>query len=406
MERGDVIILGGGLVGLTLAIALDRHGLKAIVVDPADPETQVAPAYDGRATAVASSSWRMLEAIGVAERLAGVTCAIRAIRVSDGLKPGGIAFDPGDDEDPLGMMVENRLLRAALRESALAARRVDLLMPARPAEVVRDAAGARVTLADGRTLAAPLLVGAEGRNSLMREAAGVAMAEWRYDHVAIVATVTHDQPHQETAYEIFYPAGPFAILPMLAGEDGRSRSAIVWSVKARDAAPMLALPDRALAHEIEKRMGGFLGAVALAGPRWNYPLGFHHSARITAARLALIGDAAHGIHPIAGQGLNLGFRDAAALAEVLVEGARLGLDLGDAQLLERYERWRSLDTLMVAMATDSLTRLYGVPGRAASALRRFGMGAVERIGPLKARLMAEARGESGEMPLLLRGLTI
>jgi 2-octaprenyl-6-methoxyphenol hydroxylase len=406
MERGDVIILGGGLVGLTLAIALDRHGLKAIVVDPADPETQVAPAYDGRATAVASSSWRMLEAIGVAERLAGVTCAIRAIRVSDGLKPGGIAFDPGDDEDPLGMMVENRLLRAALRESALAAGRVDLLMPARPAEVVRDAAGARVTLADGRTLAAPLLVGAEGRNSPMREAAGVAMAEWRYDHVAIVATVTHDQPHQETAYEIFYPAGPFAILPMLAGEDGRSRSAIVWSVKARDAAPMLALPDRALAHEIEKRMGGFLGAVALAGPRWNYPLGFHHSARITAARLALIGDAAHGIHPIAGQGLNLGFRDAAALAEVLVEGARLGLDLGGAQLLERYERWRSLDTLMVAMATDSLTRLYGVPGRAASALRRFGMGAVERIGPLKARLMAEARGESGEMPLLLRGLTI
>ncbi len=240
----------------------------------------------------------------------------------------------------------------------------------------------------------------------MREAAGVAMAEWRYDHVAIVATVTHEKPHQATAYEIFYPAGPFAILPMLAGEDGRPRSAIVWSVKARDAAPMLALPDRALAHEIEKRMGGFLGAVALAGPRWNYPLGFHHSARITALRLALIGDAAHGIHPIAGQGLNLGFRDAAALAEVLVEGARLGLDLGDAQLLARYERWRSLDTLMVAMATDSLTRLYGIPGRAASTVRRFGMGAVERIAPLKERLMAEARGEAGELPLLLRGLTI
>ena len=151
-------------------------------------------------------------------------------------------------------------------------------------------------------------------------------------------------------------------------------------------------------------MGGFLGPVTLAGPRWNYPLGFHHAARITGQRLALAGDAAHGIHPIAGQGLNLGFRDAAALAEVLVEGARLGLDLGDAQLLDRYERWRSLDTFMVAMATDSLTRLYGVPGRAASALRRFGMGAVQRIGPLKARLMAEARGETGELPLLLRGL--
>jgi 2-octaprenyl-6-methoxyphenol hydroxylase len=406
MERADVIILGGGLVGLTLAIALDRHGLTTSVVDPADPASQVAPSYDGRATAISSSSWRMLEAIGVAGRLDGVTCAIGAIRVSEGLKPGGIAFEPEAGDDPLGIMVENRLLRAALRDTALAAGRLDLLMPARPAEVVRDGNNVRVALADGRLLTAPLLVGAEGRNSPMREAAGIPIAQWRYDHVAIVATIAHEKPHEATAYEIFYPDGPFAILPMLAGGDGRPRSAIVWSVKARDAEAMLGLPDRALAHEIEKRMGGFLGAVALAGPRWNYPLGFHHAATITAERLALIGDAAHGIHPIAGQGLNLGFRDAAALAEVLVEGARLGMDLGDAQLLARYERWRSLDTFMVAMATDTLTRLYGVPGRAASAIRRFGMGAVQRIGPLKDRLMAEARGESGEMPLLLRGLPI
>ena len=414
MQRADAIILGGGLVGLTLAIALDRHGLSTLVVDPADPATQIAPSYDGRATAVSSSSWRMLETIGVAERLAGVTCAIRAIRVSEGLKPGGIAFEPGADDpgpgagagDQLGIMVENRLLRAALRETALQAERLDLLMPARPAEVVRDGAGVRVALDDGRLLAAPLLVGAEGRNSPTRTAAGIAVAQWRYDHVAIVATIAHEKAHEATAYEIFYPSGPFAILPMLAGEDGRPRSAIVWSVKARDAAPTLALPDRALAHEIERRMGGFLGTIALAGPRFNYPLGFHHTAKITGERLALIGDAAHGIHPIAGQGLNLGFRDAAALAEVLVEGARLGLDLGDAQLMARYERWRSLDTFSVALATDSLTRLYGVPGRAASAIRRLGMGAVQRIGPLKDRLMAEARGEAGELPLLLRGLPI
>jgi 2-octaprenyl-6-methoxyphenol hydroxylase len=161
-----------------------------------------------------------------------------------------------------------------------------------------------------------------------------------------------------------------------------------------------------MAAEIEKRMGGFLGEVTLAGPRARYPLGFHHAACMTAQRLALAGDAAHGIHPIAGQGLNLGFRDAAALAQVLVEGARLGLDLGDAQLLERYQRWRSLDTFMVAAATDGLTRIYGVPGKAASAIRRFGMGAVQRIGPLRNRLMAEARGETGDLPLLLRGLTI
>jgi len=401
-----VIILGGGLVGLSLALALDRHGLSTLVVDPADPETQVAPAYDGRATAISSSSWRMLEALGVAARLEGATGPVRAIRVSDGLKPGGILFDPKENEDPLGMMVENRLLRAALRDCARDAERIALIMPARPGETVRDEAGARVALDDGRLLAAPLLVAAEGRNSPAREAAGIPIARWSYDHVAIVATVAHERPHGEAAYEIFYPDGPFAILPMPAGEEGGHRSAIVWSVPKRDAPAIAALPEPALAHEIEKRMGGFLGAVALAGPRWTYPLGFHHAARITGTRLALAGDAAHGIHPIAGQGLNLGFRDAAALAEVLVEGARIGMDLGDAQLLGRYERWRSLDTFMVAMATDSLTRLYGVPGRAASALRRFGMGAVQRIGPLKERLMAEARGESGELPLLLRGLPI
>ena len=406
MERADVIILGGGLVGLTLAIALDRHGLASLVIDPADPASQLTPQYDGRATAVASSSWRMLQAIGVGEPLDGKGCPIGTIRVSDGLAPGGISFDPAPDDDPLGMMFENRLLRATLRDCAVAAERVTLLMPARPAEIVRDAAGVRVALEDGRLATAPLLVGAEGRNSPIREAAGIPLAQWRYDHVAMVATIAHARWHENVAYEIFYPDGPFAILPMLPAEDGRSRSAIVWSIRAADAPAMFDLPERALVHEITRRMGGFLGEVALAGPRWSYPLGFHHAARITDLRLALVGDAAHGIHPIAGQGLNLGFRDAAALAEVLVEGARLGLDLGDAQLLGRYQRWRSLDTMMVAFATDSLTRLYGIPGRAASAVRRLGMGAVQRIGPLKDRLMAEARGESGDLPLLLRGLPI
>ena len=406
MERADVIILGGGLVGLSLALALDRHGISTIVVDPAHPETQIAKSYDGRATAVSSSSWRMLKTLGVAERLEEQACAIRAIWVSDGLAPGGIAFGPEEDDDPLGMMIENRLLRGALQDCARSAERINLIMPARPGETARDAAGVRVALEDGRLLGAPLLVAAEGRNSPTREAADLPLARWSYDHVAIVATVTHERPHGETAYEIFYPSGPFAILPMLDGEDGKPRSAIVWSVAKRDGAATLGLSERALAHEIQKRMGDFLGSVALAGPRFSYPLGFHHAARITDQRLALVGDAAHGIHPIAGQGLNLGFRDAAALAEVLVEGARLGLDLGDAQLLDRYERWRGLDTFMVAMMTDSLTRLYGVPGKAASAIRRLGMGAVQRIGPLKDRFMAEARGESGDLPLLLRGLPI
>lgn len=402
MDRADVIILGGGLIGLTLAVALDRHGLRAIVVDPADPERNLAPAFDGRATAIASASWRMLEAIGVARRLEGEGCPIHSIRVSEGLQPGGIVFDSPQADDPLGIMVENRRLRQVLREAALEAGRVKLMMPALAAQIVRDSAGVRVALEDGRAVAGALLIGAEGRNSPTRESANIPLARWSYDHSAVVLTVEHERNHENAAYEIFYPSGPFALLPLLPG----TRSAIVWSVPAADAPAVIDLPDRALAHEISKRMGGFLGEIRLAGPRWNYPLGFHHAATMTAERLALAGDAAHGIHPIAGQGLNLGFRDVAALTQVLVEGARLGLDPGDAQLLARYERWRSLDTLTVAAATDGLTRIYGVPGKAASAIRRFGMGIVQRVGPLKSQFMAEARGESGELPLLLRGLTI
>jgi 2-octaprenyl-6-methoxyphenol hydroxylase len=402
MERADVIILGGGLIGLTLAIALDRHGLSSIVVDPLDPSAAAAPGFDGRATAIASASWRMLQAIGVGELIEGDGCPIRTIRVSEGLEPGGLVFDPGEGEDPLGIMFENRRLRAVLREAAEAAPNVTLLTPAVPGQVVRDATGARVALKDGRLIAAPLLIGCEGRNSPTREAAGIRMARWSYDHAAIVTTVGHALPHDNVAYEIFYPAGPFAILPLLPGD----RSAIVWSVARTDAPAILDLPDRALAHEIEKKMGGFLGALEMAGGRSSYPLGFHHAAKVTGERLVLAGDSAHGIHPIAGQGLNLGMRDVAALAQVLVEGTRIGMDLGDAQLLARYERWRSLDSFMVAASTDGLTRLYGVPGRAASAIRRFGMGAVQRIGPLKSWLMSEARGENGDLPLLLRGLPI
>jgi 2-octaprenyl-6-methoxyphenol hydroxylase len=223
--------------------------------------------------------------------------------------------------------------------------------------------------------------------------------------MAIVSTLRHELPHEHIAYEIFYPGGPFALLPMSDDAQGH-RSAIVWSVPREDAPGWVTLTDEQFAAEAQAAMGGFLGRISVAAPRSTYPLGFHHAAQITATRLALVGDAAHAIHPIAGQGLNLGFRDAAALAQVLVEGARLGLDLGDQQLLDRYERWRSLDNLMVAAATDGLTRLYGVPGKTASAIRRFGMGAMNRIRPLTNRMMSEARGTSGELPLLLRGLPI
>jgi len=398
----DVIILGGGLVGLTLAIALDAHGLSAAVIDPADPHAQLAPGFDGRASAVASASWRMLEAIGVAARLDGLGCPIRAIHVADGLARGGLDFRPDEAAEPLGMMFENRALRTALRASAEAAKGIRLHTPARAAAVERGRHGVSVRLDDGTMLAAPLLIAAEGRNSPMREAAGIKVARWQYRHVAIVSAFDHEVPHGDVAYEIFYPAGPFALLPMLPG----TRSAIVWTVDAADAPGMLKLSDRAFAAEAERRMGGLLGPLTPAAPRSSYPLGFHHAARLTGDRLALVGDAGHGIHPIAGQGLNLGFRDVAALAETLVEGARIGLDLGDPNLLERYERWRGVDTFMVAAATDGLTRLFGLPGRTAAAVRRIGLGAVQRVPPLKARFMAEARGETGELPRLLQGMAV
>ena len=402
MDSSDVIILGGGLVGLTLAIALEKHGLTSAVVDPMDPAKALAAGFDGRASAIASASWRMLDTVGVAGRLEPYGCAIHRIEVRDGLQKGALDFTTAEDDEPLGIMVENRVLRQALRDAALEAAGIALNVPDRAAAIERDETGVRITLNSGKTLKAPLLLACEGRNSPTREAAGIRIAQWKYDHAAIISAFDHEKSHGNVAHEIFYPAGPFALLPLKPG----TRSALVWTVKAGDAAGIMALSERAFLAEISKRSGGLLGAASLAAPRSSYPLGFHHAARITAQRLALVGDAAHGIHPIAGQGLNLGFRDVAALVQVLVEGARLGLDLGDAQLLARYERWRSVDSLAVSVATDTLTRLFGIPGKPASAIRRFGLGTVQKLPPLKALFMAEARGKNGDLPKLLQGVAV
>jgi len=406
MERQDVIILGGGLVGLTLGIALARHQISAAVIDPADPDRTLDAGFDGRASAVASAPWRMLQAIGVGALLEGKGCPIQSIKVQDGLSPEALMFEPSADDGALGHMFENRDLRRALDSAARAAEGLTLLRPSRPVDVQRDLDGVRVTLADGQVVTGSLLIGAEGRQSPSREAAGISVARWSYEHVAMIASIAHEKPHGGVAHEIFYPAGPFAILPLIDGQEGEHRSALVWTVDKKQAPAMLGLPDRAYQAEAEKRMGGILGQVRMISPRSSFPLGFHHAARITDTRFALVGDAAHGIHPIAGQGVNLGYRDVAALTEVLVEGMRLGLDPGDAQLLARYQRWRSLDSFMVAASTDGLTRLFGLPGRTARTVRRLGLGAVQRIGPLKARFMAEARGETGTLPKLLQGFTI
>jgi len=399
MQRFDVVISGGGLVGLTLAIALSGHGVRCAVIDPADPVTTGAVGFDGRVSAISSTSWAMLEAIGVTPFLEGKGCPIDRIWVSDGLEPGALDFAPDADDGVMGTMVPNRDLRAALELAAREAQHLTRFQPDRATAVDRNADGVILTLASGQTIHGALLVGAEGRNSPTRDAAGIRTTRWQYKHTAMVTAIDHEVPHANTAYEIFYVGGPFALLPMLPG----TRSAVVWTVPTAQAPAMLKLSERAWLAEAQKRIGSFLGEISLAGPRSSYPLGFHHAARITDTRLALVGDSAHAIHPIAGQGLNLGFRDVAALVEVIVEGMRLGLDPGDAQLLARYQRWRGLDALTISVAMDGLVRLFDVPGRLPSLVRRAGLAAVQRITPLKNSFMANARGQTGALPRLLMG---
>lgn len=405
-SKADVIIIGGGLIGLTQALALAAHDITSHVIDRADPEAMLAAGFDGRTSAISSSSMKMLEALGLGDALVGKGCPIGQIWVSDGLKPGALDFVPGSDDGYLGQMFENRLLRRTLYEAAQANDAIQLHMPVAISSKHRDAVGVTVKLEGGEVLTADLAIVAEGRQSQTRDEAGIKIAHWQYRHSAMVGAIFHEKPHGNIAYEIFYPSGPFAVLPMLDSDDGRHRSAIVWSVDEADAPGYLKLSPRGYSAELAKAMGGILGEVELAAPLSTYKLGFHHAGAITAERLVLIGDSAHGIHPIAGQGLNLGLRDVASLTEVLVDGARLGLDLADTQLLERYARWRGIDTLMVAMSTDSLNRLFSIPGKTASAVRRFGMGLVQRTAPAKAFFMAEARGESGDLPKLLKGVAV
>lgn len=401
-EASDTIIVGGGLVGATLALALAAHGIGSTVIDRADLGSTRTQGFDGRVSAIASASARMFRAIGLGPVLEH-GCAIDEIRVTDGLSRLHLHFDAREaDSGPLGWMVENHVLRGAVLDAIAAQPLIRLLAPASVESVDRGETMVRVGTSAGE-VRAPLLVAADGKNSPLRRAAGIRQVEWDYPAIAIVTTIGHEEPHGNIAFELFFPTGPFAILPMLDGADGGHRSAIVWTVPSRDGEGWLALTPAALARAMGEKMGGFLGDLNVLTPISSYPLRLQHAQLLIADRLALVGDAGHAIHPIAGQGLNLGLRDVAALTQVLVEAARLGLDLGSASVLAKYQRWRRLDVGAITVATDGLSRLFGVPGRAAAGVRRLGLAAVNALPRLKRGFMDEARGEAGALPALLRG---
>ena len=412
--EADVIIAGAGLTGATLGLALASAGLRPILVDPQPFEAQIAPTFDGRASAIAFSSFRQWRALGLGDALAPQAQRIEQILVTDGRGPGASAgaagpaflrFDAAEiaarsEGEPLGYMLENRVSRAALAEAVQRAN-LTVLAPARVASVSFGAGAAEVALSDGRRLAAPLVVGAEGRGSVVRDAAGIETLGWGYGQSGVVATVALEHDHQGVAYEYFLPSGPFAILPLTD-----RRASLVWTESTRRGEALRGARDEVFHAHLRRRFGDFLGQVEAIGPRFVYPLGIQLAADLVAPRMALVGDAAHAIHPLAGQGLNLGLKDAAALAQVLAEAMRLGEDIGSAVVLERYARWRRLDNLAVSLACDGFNRLFSNDNPLLRATRDTGLALVNRIGPARRFFMQEAGGALGDLPRLLRGEAI
>ena len=404
MLRTDVAIIGGGMVGLTLGHALARSGLTAAVIDRESPALRADAGYDGRASAIAYGSRRILEGLDLWSGLADGACAIDDIRVSDGASRLFLHYDHTEIGDqPLGHIVENTAIRRVLIGAVDRSPGLLHLAPATAVTMSYEGAAAAVTLADGRTVRAGLVVAADGRASLTRAAAGIAVTEQRYEQTGIVCTAGHARPHRNVAHERFLPAGPFALLPMTGLAEHPHRSSIVWTERNDLAPAMLALSDDAFGAEMTRRFGNTLGPLRVIGRRWSYPLGLLHASAYVRPRLALVGDAAHAIHPIAGQGLNLGLRDVAALAEVLVDAHRLGLDLGSPIVLERYERWRRVDAIALIAVTDGLNRLFSNDVVPVRVMRDLGLAAVNRLPGLKRLFMRHAMGTVGDLPRLVRG---
>jgi len=401
-QQWDVVIGGAGFAGLALAIAL-RQGLgDAFAVTVADPALAAAASKDPRASAIAAAARRLFEAIEVWDAVAAkaqpiLDMVVTDSKLDDAVRPTFLTFG-GDMEEgePFAHMVENHHLVDALvaRAKALG---VDLRSGA-VGGFGHATNAIDVALTGGETISARVLVGADGARSKIREQAGIATHGWNYNQSAIVTTVAHEREHQGRAEEHFLPAGPFAILPLMG-----NRSSIVWTETTYEAERIVALPNQEFHDELEKRFGLQLGELKVIGPRRAFPLGLFTARTFIGDRLALVGDAAHIIHPIAGQGLNMGLRDVAALAETIADAARLGLDIGTPDVLERYQRWRRFDTMTMGIATDGLNRLFSNSSDVLRLVRDVGLGLVERIPALKRAFIREAAGFTGDVPKLLRG---
>ena len=411
--EGDVTIVGGGLAGQTLALALDQAGLTVALVDVLEFETQLAPEFDGRASALAYTSFRMLEALGVGDRLRDHAQRIEDILVADGRPHGGrrkggpgpfsLHFDrreihPDDEGEPLGWMVENRHTRLALTQTIATRPGIACFAPVRAEAWEEIAGGMILNLEDGRQLKSSMIAACDGRFSRTRRQAGTRTTGWAYDQKGIVATVEHEQPHNGVAYEYFLPGGPFAILPLKG-----NRASLVWTERTERADAISKLGAADFQKELDARFGDFLGPVRETGPRWAFPLGLTLAEQFCAPGLAYCGDAARGIHPLAGQGFNLGIRDAAALAQVLGEAKSLGLDLGSLVTLRRYEQWRKFDSVSLSAGTDIFNRLFSNDITPIRLARGMGMSVVDRIPAARQFFMRQAGGETGDLPRLLKG---
>ncbi|MBS0221263.1 MAG: UbiH/UbiF/VisC/COQ6 family ubiquinone biosynthesis hydroxylase [Proteobacteria bacterium] len=413
-ERFDLAIVGAGLNGSVLALAAGETGLRTALIDRLPLTSMTEAGFDGRTTAISYTSQRLFEALGVWAEIADLAEPILDIRISDAAHDGRASpfflhFDHREANagDPpaaaMGWIVENRFLRGALLRRLAACPSVERIAPDEVLETTRTPDKAELRLQSGRQLVARLVASAEGRQGTMRQEAGIGARAWSYNQIAIVLVARHERPHRGVAQEKFLPGGPFAILPMRDSEAGEHRSSIVWTERASIAKRLLELDGPRFQAEFVRRFGDFLGEVDTTGPRWSYPLQLVHAERYVEKRLVLVGDAAHGLHPIAGQGYNLGVRDIAALVEVLVDAKRLGLDIGAADTLERYAQWRRADNFTMVAATDLLNRLFSNDIKPLRLARDLGLAAVNRTPPLRRFFLRHAMGLVGDLPKLIRG---